>query len=49
MEKAPTIGHSPGYYHKGRAAMRHYANQPSLAVPYDLCVCITISHLLAMG
>ena len=29
-------------YHKGRAAIRHYANQP--AVPYDLCVADPISR-----
>ena len=28
-------------YHKGQAAMRHYANQP--AVSYDFCVGIPIS------
>ena len=34
-------------YHKGQAAIRHYANQP--AVPYDLCVGNPISHLLNVG
>ena len=29
-------------YHKGRAAIRHYANQPP--VPYDFCVADTISR-----
>ena len=35
--------------HKGQVALRHNTNQPaSPAVPYDLCLCISISHLLAM-
>ena len=29
-------------YHEGRAAIRHYANQP--AVPYDLCAADQISR-----
>ena len=32
---------------KGRAAIRHYANQPP--VPYDLCVGVPISRLLTVG
>ena len=34
-------------YHKGQAAIRHYANQP--AVPYDFCVGNPISCLLNIG
>ena len=33
-------------YHKEKAALRHYADQP---VPYDLCTSIPISCLLTMG
>ena len=33
-------------YHKGQAALRHYADQP---VPYDLCISIPISCLLTVG
>ena len=33
-------------YHEGRAALRHYANQP---VPYGNCVGVSISHLLTVG
>ena len=33
-------------YHKGQAAVRHYANQP---VPHDFCVGVPISCLLTVG
>ena len=33
-------------YHEGRAAIRHYANQPA---PYDFCVSDPISCLLTVG
>ena len=51
-EKAPTRALTPRSlnvklgpqrnYHEGRAAIRHYANQP--AVPYDLCIADQISR-----